>query len=46
MKYIKVISLNDMCLAEQAEYEGQYKKDSYGAYIGCYCSFCETLRGR
>lgn len=34
----------DICIAEEAEYEGQFSKDFWGAYDGCYCSECEAKR--
>ncbi len=34
----------DMCIAEQSEYEGQFSKDIFGAYIGCHCHSCTAKR--
>ena len=38
------IAMDYCCDAEFEEYEGEYPKDEFGAYRGCRCVHCESLR--
>lgn len=36
--------MNEICLSEHSEYEGQYETDISGAYVDCNCTSCRDLR--